>query len=324
MSPQPVRTPLTSAAIFLVVTVDEGGEAAVRDVLAGLAGLQRTVAFRSPADGLTCVAGIGSDAWDRLFCRPRPAGLHPFQEMLGDRHQARATPGDLLFHLRANRMDLCFELAQLIMDGLRGAVTVQDEVHGFRYFDQRNLLGFADGIENPVGAEADDAVTIGREDPRFAGGSYVIVQKYLHDLTAWNALSTEAQEDAMGRSKLSGLEMDDEVKPSNSHVALTVLTASDGTEPQILRDNMPFGNPGSGEFGTYFIGYSRSPAVTEEMMRRMFVGEPPGNHDRLLDFSTAATGCLFFVPTADFLEEPSVPRRGDGSLGIGGLKGSNP
>ncbi len=339
--PQAVLSPLTGAAIFLVLTVEPGGEDAVRDLLPDLAGLRRSVGFRAPDGGLTCVTGIGSELWDRLFDGPRPADLHPFQELAGPRHRAPATPGDLLLHLRAERMDLCFELAGQLTTRLAGAATVTDAVHGFRYFDDRDLLGFVDGTENPEGRAAAEATLVGAEDADFAGGSYVIVQKYLHDLDKWNALSVEQQEGAVGRTKLTDIELDDEAKPADSHVALTVITGPDGEEQKIVRYNMAFGSfDGGGEFGTYFIGYARDPGVTEEMLRNMFLGNPPGTTDRLLDFSTAVTGSLFYVPTADFLDSPPPPAsraadavpadvaaavpaaedRSDGSLGIGSLK----
>ncbi|WP_406438710.1 Dyp-type peroxidase [Streptomyces sp. NBC_01613] len=323
---QAVLSPLTSSALFLVVTVDPGGEPVVRELLTDLAGLVRSVGFRLPEGELTCVTGIGSDAWDRLFVGPRPAELHPFREVAGARHIAPATPGDLLFHIKARQPDLCFELATHLMDRLRGIVTVRDEVSGFKYFDERDLLGFVDGTENPTGPAANTAVVIGaadpEQDPDFTGGSYVVVQKYLHDLPAWNALPVEAQERAVGRRKLSDIELPDDLKPADSHVALTTITDPDGTERQILRDNMPFGAPGRGEFGTYFIGYASTPSVIERMLANMFIGDPPGSHDRLLDFSTAVTGTLFHVPTADFLDDPPATpeptvsaRTSDGSSG---------
>ncbi|WP_420711766.1 Dyp-type peroxidase [Streptomyces sp. NRRL F-5123] len=311
--PQMVLAPLTSAAIFLVVTVDTGGEGAVRDLLADIGSLERAVGFRGrPDGGLSCVTGIGSDAWDRLFAGPRPARLHPFREVNGPVHRAVATPGDLLFHLRASRLDLCFALAAEIMNRLRRAVTVQDEVQGFKYFDERDLLGFVDGTENPTGPTAHAAVLVGGEDPAFAGGSYVVVQKYLHDLDAWEALPVEAQEKVIGRRKLSDVELADDVKPANSHVALTSITDPDGREREILRDNMPFGSVGSGEFGTYFIGYARSPEVTETMLERMFLGTEDAGHDRILDFSAPVTGSLFFIPSADFLDD--LPQPPDGGV----------
>lgn len=305
--PQPVLTPLTGAAIFLVLTVRPGGEAAVCDLLSDVSGLRRSVGFRVADGDLSCVVGVGSDAWDRLFGAPRPAELHRFREVAGDWHRAVSTPGDLLFHVRAARLDLCFELVTQIMSRLADAVTVIDEVPGFRYFEQRDLLGFVDGTENPTGPAAERSVIIGAEDPAFAGGSYVIVQKYLHDLAMWNALPVEEQERIVGRTKLADIELPDEIRPANSHVSLNTITGPDGRQRQILRHNMPFGSAGRGEFGTYFIGYARTPSIIELMLEHMFLGDPPGNHDRILDFSRPVTGTLFFVPSLDFLDEPPIP-----------------
>ncbi|MDX2934404.1 Dyp-type peroxidase [Streptomyces ipomoeae] len=295
--PQPMLSPLTPAAVFLVVTVVPGGESAARGVLAGLAGLERAVGFSSPDGALGCVAGIGSAAWDRLFGDPRPAALHPFPELDGPRHRAVSTPGDLLFHIRATRVDLCFALAAEIMRQLRGAATPEDEVQAFAYFDSRNLLGFVDGTENPVGRVAAEAVLVGDEDPGFRGGSYALVQKYVHDVDSWDALAVEAQEKVIGRTKLTNLELD----VPGSHVDVNTVLGPDGIERRILRAAMPFGRPGHGEFGTYFIAYARDPEVPETMLRKMFIGEPPTGHDPILDYSRAVTGTMFFVPSADFL-----------------------
>jgi porphyrinogen peroxidase len=300
--PQPVVAPLTRAAIFLVVTVNPGDapRTAVRSFCDDFPGLVRAVAFRDLEGYLSCVIGFGSAAWDRLFGAPRPAELHPFREIHAGSRHAIATPGDILFHIRAARMDLCFELATQFLARLGSAVSPVDEVHGFQYFDDRDVIGFVDGTENPTGDEAADATLIGEQDPVFAGGSYVIVQKYLHDMPAWNALSTEAQERIIGRTKLADIELDDADKPTSAHNALTTIVEN-GNEIKIVRDNMPFGNVARGEFGTYFIGYARSPRRTEQMLENMFVGRPPGNYDRLLDFSRAVTGGLFFVPSLDLL-----------------------
>jgi len=301
--PQPVVAPLTRAAIFLVVTVNPGDDqrATVRAFCEDFPALVRAVAFRDLEGYLSCVVGFGSSAWDRLFGAARPAELHGFREFhVGSRH-AVSTPGDILFHIRAARMDLCFELATQFMARLGTAVTPVDEVHGFQYFDDRDLIGFVDGTENPTNQAATEAAIIGEEDAGFAGGSYVLVQKYLHDMPAWNALSTDAQERIIGRTKLSDIELDDAVKPTSAHNALTIIEEN-GKEVKILRDNMPFGDVARGEFGTYFIGYARSPRPIEQMLENMFVGRPPGNYDRLLDFSRAVTGSLFFVPSLDLLE----------------------
>ncbi|MBK7819870.1 MAG: Dyp-type peroxidase [Tessaracoccus sp.] len=336
--PQAILHPLPAAALFLVLTVRQGGEDVTRGLLADVPALRRAVGFRVPNDRLEIVVGVGSDAWGRLFSGPRPAGLHPFMPLDGGRHSAPSTPGDLLFHIRAATPGPCFELGRVIMDRLRSAADVVDETHGFRYFEQRDLLGFVDGTENPEEDEAAEAALVGGEDPAFAGGSYVVVQKYLHDMSAWNALSVGEQERVIGRTKMEDIEMPDDVKPANSHIALNDLPeADDGRAREILRSNMPFGELGTDEFGTYFIGYAGHPEDIELMLENMFIGFPPGNTDRILDFSTAVTGSMFYCPTVDFLEDqppspslvgepaapeptPAVP---DGSLGIGAL-GRNP
>jgi len=343
---QPVEGALTRAATFIVLNVIEGHEScrAVRALCGDLASLVRGVGFRSAEADLSCVLGIGSALWDRLFVGDRPKGLHTFREIRGV-HHAVSTPGDLLFHIRASRSDYCFELAANVMQRLGGAVSVQDETCGFKFFDRRDLLGFVDGTENPVGQPLTEAVIVGDEDPAFAGGSYAIVQKYIHDLAKWNAIPVEAQERILGRRKLSDIELLDAEKPSYAHNVLTSITEN-GRELKILRDNMPFGSAAHGEFGTYFIGYARAPDRIERMLSNMFVGDPPGNYDRLLDVSRAVTGSLFFAPPAGFLERlgdfvderapvdtlacvedaPPPAPPGDsagGSLGIGALKDGN-
>jgi porphyrinogen peroxidase len=339
---QPVIQPPRRGSIFLVLTINPGStsEGGVRSICADLSKLVRAVGFREPPAELSCVLGVGSDAWNRLFGSPRPSELHPFEEIVAGSRHAVSTPGDLIFHIRGEREDLCFELEAQIMMRLGEAVSSIDEVLAFRYFDNRDLLGFCDGTENPVEDEATEAVFIGDEDSTFAGGTYVIVQKYLHDLAAWNALPTETQEKIIGRTKLSDVELDDSVKPTSAHNALTTIV-EDGVEKKIYRANGAFGHPGKGEFGTYFMGYARSPRVIEQMLRNMFIGRPPGNYDRLLDVSRATSGTLFFVPPLTFLEavtaqtdgptvaaetsidsSPSGEAAKDGSLGIGSLKGS--
>jgi porphyrinogen peroxidase len=339
VEPQAVVASLTKAAIFLVAVIDPGAgsETAVRQLCADVSSLVKAVGFRDLNGRLTCVTGIGAAAWDRLTDLPRPAGLHPFRELQAGTRHAVSTPGDLLFHIRATRMDLCFELASLITGRLEGVARIVDEVHGFSYFDERDLLGFVDGTENPTGPAAARAAIIGSEERAYTGGSYVIVQKYLHDLNRWNAVPVEEQEKVIGRTKLSDVELDDSVKPSDAHNALTTIVV-DGEEVDIVRDNMPFGHVGTGEYGTYFIGYARSAATTEQMLENMFIGSPPGNYDRILDFSTAVTGSLFFVPsqtmldgladedsgngaTSGYATDGSQNNSTNGSLNIGSLRG---
>jgi putative iron-dependent peroxidase len=162
------------------------------------------------------------------------------------------------------------------------------------------------------------AVLVGEEDQAFAGGAYVVVQKYLHDLNAWTALSVEEQERVIGRSKAANIEQDEAGQAPDSHVALNKVIAPDGTERQILRDNMPFGSAAHGEYGTYFIGYTRTPSVIEQMLSNMFLGTASAESDRILDFSEAVTGTLFFAPSADFLDDPpELPKSTAGAAAAG-------
>jgi putative iron-dependent peroxidase len=333
-----VNAPQTRAAIFLVLSVAQStaDAARVRRTCGTLDALVRAVDARDTQGNLTCVVGFGPAIWDQLFGAPRPTELHPFRELRSGPRWAPATPGDLFFHIRAERMDLCFELASQLMRKLEGSATTVDETHGFRYFDDRDLTGFVDGTENPQGAEKFAATVVGDEDPAFAGGSYIMIQKYLHDLDAWRRLPTETQEGIIGRTKVDDIELDEATKPAFAHNALTTLVEA-GSEVKILRHNMPFGNAAEGGSGTYFIGYARSPHPLETMLEHMVIGSPPGNYDRLLDYTHAVTGTNLFAPSVQFLERladdsaASVPgttadvqsasSSSSGTLRIGSLKG---
>ncbi|MBA8878323.1 Dyp-type peroxidase [Phyllobacterium myrsinacearum] len=301
---QSVDAPLSQSAIFLVVTVKDNPTALEQacSALDGIDDLIKTVGFRDLSGRLSCVVGIGHLAWNRIAPDRQPTQLRPFARIEGPVHVAPATPGDLLFHIRAERADLCFEFERLLLDSLGTSVTVIDEVSGFRYFDSRDLLGFVDGTANPTGVDLPASALIGDEDPDFAGGSYVVVQKYQHDLNAWKAIPTHVQEAIIGRTKIDNVEIDDDDAPRKSHKSLATIVDADGNECDILRDNMPFGQPGRQEFGTYFIGYARHLWVIEEMLRRMYVGDPVGSYDRLLDVSTPLTGTTFFAPARPALQ----------------------
>ncbi|KAI0971329.1 hypothetical protein F4678DRAFT_472365 [Xylaria arbuscula] len=303
---QAVDAGLTRSATFLVFSVvpTDNSIQSVRGVLSSIPDITKNISIRDVNAGLTCVVGIGSRIWDSLTRLPRPAELHPFPEVRGAKQTAVSTPGDLLFHIRSERRDMCFELERQLMDQLGDAVRLEDQTVGFRYFDARDLLGFVDGTANPVGAEIADAVMVSEaSDATVVGGSYVVVQKYLHDLKGWKALSTEQQEAVIGRTKSDNIELDDaDNGQQQAHKTLTTIEDAAGGEHAVLRDNMPFGSPSAGEYGTYFIAYSRQLWVVEKMMERMFLGHPPGLHDRILDYSTPVTGSTFFAPSLKSLE----------------------
>ncbi|MBS0446913.1 MAG: Dyp-type peroxidase [Proteobacteria bacterium] len=296
---QSIDAPLSRAAVFLTLTVADGSEAlrAVCDVLDGLDDLIKSVGFRDLNGRLSCIAALGSALWDRFEIGQRPQELRPFAVIEGATHTAPATAGDLFFHIRSEREDLCFEFERLLLDQLGSSVEMTDEVTGFRYFDSRDLLGFVDGTANPTGRDIGASTLVGDEDQAFAGGSYVVVQKYLHRMQPWFRLPKDEQEQIIGREIVSNVELPDATDGQKSHKTLATIVDEHGAEHDILRDNMPFGRPGHGEYGTYFIGYSRYLWVIQKMLERMFIGDPPGMHDRLLDFSTAETGAVFFAPS---------------------------
>jgi len=262
--------------------------------------LNNSVVNRFPDSRASCIIGIGFEAWKRLNLKePLPKELENFTEIKGDKHTAISTFGDLHFHFRADDYSICFDMAIEISKILTPVAESIEEVRGFKYWDNRSILGFVDGTENPHGIDRDVFAIIGDEDSEYSGGSYLFVQKYLHNMDAWKSLSIKDQEKIIGRSKENDIEMSDDVKPDNSHIAL----ANIGDDLKIVRDNMPFGRPSSNEFGTYFISYANSFSTTRKMLENMFVGNPKGNYDRILDFSTAKTGSLFFVPSKDLLDE---------------------
>lgn len=305
--PQELDTALTNSATFLVCKVSNTPRATsrVRNILSGVADLSKNVGFRDQSANLVCTTGIGSDIWDDLMQQPRPRELRALPVYKGKDHATISTPGDLLFHIRANRVDLCFEFERQLLDSLDDSVEIVDRTSGFRYFDSRDLLGFVDGTANPVGTDASQSVFVTNQEdhsPTSMNGSYVVVQKYLHDLKGWQGLGVEVQESIIGRRKFDNVELDDAAgDQQKAHKTLASIEDENGEEHDILRDNMPFGSPASNEYGTYFIGYCKNLWVIEKMLERMFVGDPPGLHDRILNYSRPVTGTTFFAPSAGAL-----------------------
>ena len=261
--------------------------------------LNNSALDRFPDSKASCVMGIGYEAWLQLeLLQPLPKEFKKFQEIKGSKHTAVSTRGDLHFHIRADVKSFAYDMASVISDYMKEIADCVVEVQGFRYWDSRSILGFVDGTENPHGKDRERFAVVDDSDVQYEGGSYLFVQKYVHNLDGWKALSVEDQEKVIGRSKDLDIEMEDDVKPKNSHIAL----ANVGDDFKVVRDNMPFGNVSTNEMGTYFICYASTFSTVEKMLTNMFIGNPPGNYDRILDFSTAQTGTLFFVPSVDMLD----------------------
>lgn len=303
--PQNVTDYPNNNTYFLVWNFKEGFTTAqikpvFQRVCALVINLNNSALDRFPNSKASCTMGVGYNAWLQLdLPKPLPAELKNFEAIAGVKHTAVATKGDLHFHIRSDVQSFAYDMASTITDFMKEIADCIVEVQGFRYWDSRSILGFVDGTENPHGADRDHFAVIGDQDPTYKGGSYLFVQKYLHNLDAWKSLPVAEQEKVIGRSKEHDIEMSDDIKPKNAHIAL----ANIGDDFKVVRDNMPFGNVTTNEMGTYFICYASTFTTVEKMLRNMFVGDPEGNYDRILDFSTATTGSLFFVPSMDMLDD---------------------
>lgn len=290
--------------VFNLIHSPENREILI-DLCNNFSGLIRSMRTRFPELETSCVMGFGANAWATLFPnQAKPKELNTFKEIKGDTYTAVSTSGDLFFHIRALKVSACYELASIISQKLKNIVTPVDEVHGFRYFDGRSIIGFVDGTENPeYEDERASYAVIGDEDPEFSGGSYAFVQKYIHDMDAWEKQSLIEQEKVIGRHKFNDVELTDEEKEPGSHNVVTNIQDENGDDLKIVRANMPFSNPSKNEYGTYFIGYARYFSTTRRMLENMFAGTPEGHTDKLLKFSTPVTGTLFFIPSPEFLDD---------------------
>jgi putative iron-dependent peroxidase len=299
-TPQPGVLPAGGAhAYFLTFTVAEGAERTalsktIRDILPSA----RALATKAKTARLLCTLGIGSELWGRLSPASRPAGLRPFRAVKANGRVAPATGGDLFLQITSGCHDLNLDLAMGLVRRLQPLATVAEEIHGFRYRDSRDLTGFIDGTENPKGKARAVAALIGEEDRPFAGGSYVAVQRYVHDLERWSRLGDREQEQIIGRTKRGSVELPKNKKPETAHISRVVIER-DGAELQILRQSYPWGTVR--EAGLYFAAYTKSLDIFDLMLARMMGATGDGLHDRLMEFSRAVTGATFFVPSLETL-----------------------
>lgn len=299
-TPQPGVLPAGGAhAYFLTCMVaDDAERAAVSKAIRDILPSARALATKAKTARLLCSLGIGSELWDRLSPASRPAGLRPFRAVKANGRVAPATGGDLFLQITSDRHDLNLDLALGLVRRLQPLATVAEEIHGFRYRDSRDLTGFIDGTENPKGKARAVAALIGDENRPFAGGSYVAVQRYVHDLERWRRLDDREQEQIIGRTKRGSVELPKTKKPETAHVSRVVIER-DGAELQILRQSYPWGTVR--EAGLYFAAYTRSLDVFDVMLDRMMGTTGDGLHDRLMEFSRAVTGATFFVPSRETL-----------------------
>lgn len=288
---------------FVILNLNRTDLAAEKDAVQELAervpAIVRSMHIRQPKGGLAVAWGFSASAWDYLFPNvTKPKELRQFKPIEGPKYSAPATPGDIFFHVRANDNAIVYEVMDQIMTFIRDVTTVEDETHGFRYFEGRAIIGFIDGTENPELAEVADYALIGDEDPDYINGSYAFAQKYVHNMAAWKDLKTEDQEAAIGRKKYSDLELDDDEKLKNAHNVAS-QDNRDGVEHKVVRMNVPYSDTAKKDAtGTYFIAYARHFDITETMLKNMLE-----QSDRLLDFSTPITGAEFFIPSKAVLDQ---------------------
>jgi putative iron-dependent peroxidase len=303
-APQPgILLDPTTAPTFLVLKAGETDED-VRTVTRVAASMPvRAAEIEAEHDGEgspVCTVAFGAEFWDRMSKDGRPKKLRPFRTIEGTNADAVATGGDVFLHVHSARRDLAARVLLRLLAELDGAAQVVEEVQGFRHLDSRDLTGFLVGTGNPEPAERPSVALVGDEDPEFRDGSYVLAQRYEHNLRYWSRLSTEDQEGAIGRTRADGVELPDDSRPATSHVS-RVVVEEDGEELAVVRHGSPYANAWAQ--GLYFVAYCETPDTFDKMLARMFGTSGDGLTDRLMDFTKAVSGALFFAPSRERLAE---------------------
>jgi putative iron-dependent peroxidase len=245
--------------------------------------------------GSNMVLGFGPDVWRRLHPGSVPAHLAAFPTIEG----VPTTQADVWVWAHGTGDDVLRDVTHRLHGCLSEVAELTLELQGFVYHDSRDLTGFIDGTENPLGAKAFDVALVPEGAPG-EGGSYAITQRWVHDLDAFGALSVEGQEGVIGRHKADSVELPDDVKPPTAHIARVVIEEG-GEELEILRRSVPYAS--LVEEGLHFVAFAADPATFEKMLRRMFEPDDQATHDHLTDFSTPVTGSAWFVPSLQQLDE---------------------
>lgn len=302
MTAQSVILPLPSNhARFIVLNLKNLSIDAFKEQLNALFSTRDRLMTQHPEAEIKTSVAFGPALWTQLYSQT-PTGFKQLEPIQGSFNMP-VVPADVLIHIASARADLCFAMSQSFFDGIQDQVEVLDERVCFRYLDGRDLTGFIDGTENPqFPDDRDEVALLGEEAGIFAEGSFVFAQRYVHNLESWKRLKVDAQENVIGRTKLESIELDDDVKPDNAHIARTVVEDDAGEELEILRHSLPYGD-GQGEQGLFFIAYTKDLTRIDKMLVRMFGTSGDGIHDRLLHFVTPVDGAYFFAPNEDILEE---------------------
>ncbi len=287
--------------ITLLLNVMTDDTAVIRRKLARLPSILSGLDERFSEANLNGYVAIGADYWDVLYSHRRPLQLSSFPDLRDGDRQAQRQPVDLLVSVRADRFDVCFQAARTMQEWLGHDVELLEQMTNFRFMDGRDLLGFIDAPDNPRGMQRRQVALVKTDDdPYFAGGSYLYVQKFRHDLRRWEHLSTEIQEHVMGRKKLTGERISEALLSMVTHTQKARLVRDDEQPLQLLRQNMPWGD--LREQGLLAMYLSAAPADIIYWLKQRYIADAQGDYDPLLDYTDAVSNAVYFVPTVDFLE----------------------
>ncbi|QIC62964.1 Dyp-type peroxidase [Acinetobacter schindleri] len=302
MTAQSVILPLPSDhARFIVLRLKDLSIEDFKEQLEQLFTTRDRLITQHPNAQIKTGVAFGPELWAKLYDQA-PVGFKQLEPIQGS-FDMPVVPADVLIHIASARADICFALSQAFFEGIRDQVEVLDERVCFRYFDGRDITGFIDGTENPqFPDDRAEVALVGEDAGIFQDGSFIFAQRYAHNLEKWKKLKVDAQEQVMGRTKLESIELDDDVKPANAHVARTVVEDEGGEEMEILRHSLPYGD-GRGDQGLFFIAYTKDLKIIDAMLVRMFGTSGDGIHDRLLHFVTPMDGAYYFAPSEELLEE---------------------
>ncbi len=302
MTAQSVILPLPSNhARFIVLRLKNLSIESLKKQLEHLFSTRDRFITQHPDAEIKTSVAFGPELWEKLSDQI-PQGFKQLESIDGSFNMP-VVPADVLIHIASARTDVCFALSQSFFDGIQDQVEVLDERVCFRYLDGRDLTGFIDGTENPqFPDDRDEVALLGEEAGIFQDGSFVFAQRYAHDLEKWKRLKVDAQEHVIGRTKLESIELEDDVKPENAHIARAVIEDDEGEELEILRHSLPYGD-GKGDQGLFFIAYTKDLTRIDRMLKRMFGTSGDGIHDRLLHFVTAMDGAYYFAPSEELLEK---------------------
>ncbi|RJX73656.1 Dyp-type peroxidase [Vibrio sinensis] len=292
--------PSTFAEYLTFVLKSTADTESVQDALSQIAGIEKSISQKDPSANLTITVALSKNGWPLILPDvPTPIHLTTFTEMQDGNRHFPSTAGDIFLIIKSERIDLNYQAAKYLLSAFRESADLVEDIQGFKYLDNRDLIDFVDGTENPKHQARIDAVLVKDDEEVHLGGSYLTVQRYVDKELEWQKQPQEYQEKVIGRTKFDNIELDDDVKPAWAHNNKSKVIIDD-KEIKMLRQNRPFGN--ALEHGTMFIGFTADSNVIETSLRQMIHADSNGDYDRLLDFVDAKSGANYFVLSQTLME----------------------